>query len=455
MNIKHMCFAAVLAVIFNTGVQATQVLQLEGVWKSVGYGRIVVFKNGSVDMYHTTGISCTKDETIPSEQASHLINRINVTEQEKLSHYLSSGYTRFDYTALPGLPDNCTDKPNHDPEYNFDVFWHAYNENYAFFELHEVDWAGAYEKYRPRITADTSSEELFAVFSEMLTPMNDGHVNVVDFDLEQHFNAGQLGTISNLIKKDPKNKHIEDVDDAKAVKLIKKVITKKYLKETKKSVLNNGILTWGWASKNIGYISIDSMQGFGPEDITGVQRMGIIDRAMDQILTDLKRAKGLIIDARWNGGGADPNGLAIAGHLTDKNLLATVKKTWLGDHYAAPQEIFIPTHVNERFTGPIAYLQSQDSFSATEIFTMAMQAIPNVTSFGENTGGALSDILAFTLPNEWLVTISNEAYLAIDGKSYEGVGLPADVSVPVLEDDTLESYLIRVTDTAIDFLNKQ
>lgn len=454
ITIKQISVAAILAAAFNTGVQATPVSQLEGIWKAVGYGRIEVFKDGAMEMYHTTDISCTKGETIPREQADHLINRIDISEAGKLSHYFTSGYTRYDYTALPALPENCVDKPNLDPEYNFDVFWHAYNDNYAFFDLHGVDWGAVYKKYRPQITKNTSGDDLFEAFSAMLAPLNDGHVNV-DTDTDQGFNAGELGTMSKLIRKPVENRHIEDVDAPEAVSMIKGIIAKEYLKGTQKSAMNRDIFTWGWAAKDIGYISIDAMSGLVSDEFTGVQRMGAVDRTMDQILTDLKGAKALIVDARWNGGGRDENGLAVAAHLTDRNLIATTKKTWLGDHYSDIQQVFIPTHVNERFTGPIAYLQSRDSFSATEIFSMAMQAIPNVTSFGENTGGALSDVLGFPLPNGWSATISNEAYLAIDGKSYESIGIPADVSIPVKEDDTLESYLVRVTDAAIEFLNKQ
>lgn len=51
-------------------------------------------------------------------------------------------------------------------------------------------------------------------------------------------------------------------------------------------------------------------------------------------------------------------------------------------------------------------------------------ALPNVTRIGTPTYGVLSDMLEKHLPNGWSFSLSNEVYLAVDGKLYEGLGIP-------------------------------
>jgi C-terminal processing protease CtpA/Prc len=86
------------------------------------------------------------------------------------------------------------------------------------------------------------------------------------------------------------------------------------------------------------------------------------------------------------------------------------------------------------------------------MFSMAMMAMPNVTSLGEPTVGALSDTHSVHLPNGWRVRMSNEVYKAIDGVVYEGVGIPVDIHLPPEEDSTLESYIRLGMDKAIALL---
>ena len=180
----------------------------------------------------------------------------------------------------------------------------------------------------------------------------------------------------------------------------------------------------------------------------------LVDETMNRIITDLDGAKGFIVDARWNGGGYDSNALHIAGHFTDQQLLAFTKRARKGDTLTPEQEIFIPWHAVEKFSGPVVYLCSRDTLSAAEIFSMAMMAMPNVTSLGEPTVGALSDTHSVHLPNGWRLRLSNEVYKAIDGVVYEGAGIPVDIFLPPEENSTLESYLRLGMDEAIALLQE-
>ena len=65
-----------------------------------------------------------------------------------------------------------------DPETNFEQLWTTFHHRYPFFALRNVDWTLQYETYRPKVTRETSDDELFDIFSHMLAPLNDGHVEL-------------------------------------------------------------------------------------------------------------------------------------------------------------------------------------------------------------------------------------------------------------------------------------
>src|SRR6185295_4952029 len=67
---------------------------------------------------------------------------------------------------------------NRDPEKNFEVLWRTFHNRYPFFELRDVDWRKQYDTCRPKVTSDTSDDELFDIFCRMLDPLDDGHVEL-------------------------------------------------------------------------------------------------------------------------------------------------------------------------------------------------------------------------------------------------------------------------------------
>ncbi|SVC72496.1 uncharacterized protein METZ01_LOCUS325350, partial [marine metagenome] len=58
-----------------------------------------------------------------------------------------------------------------EPEKNFEALWKTFHERYAFFKLRGVDWQKQYKTYRPKVTKDTTDEELFKIMCDMLKPL--------------------------------------------------------------------------------------------------------------------------------------------------------------------------------------------------------------------------------------------------------------------------------------------
>ena len=219
----------------------------------------------------------------------------------------------------------------------------------------------------------------------------------------------------------------------------------------------NGILTWGWAAPGVGYVNVAAMyMGSGKEEVATSlpTQIALVDEAMTRVIAELGRAKALIVDARFNTGGYDAVALRIIGYLTHERRLAFTKKAVEGGGYTNTQEVYFEPQGKRQFTGPVYYLQSDYTVSAAEIFSLAMMALPNVTRVGTPTYGVLSDSLEKKLPNGWSIGLSNEVYVAVDGKLYEGRGIPPTIEVKARTAGNFHERMRLDIDTALALIGK-
>jgi C-terminal processing protease CtpA/Prc len=77
---------------------------------------------------------------------------------------------------------------------------------------------------------------------------------------------------------------------------------------------------------------------------------------------------------------------------------------------------------------------------------------PHVVRIGENTQGVFSEDLGRLLPNGWKFGLSNEVYLTSDGKSFEGIGVPPDMEVPIFPKEDLTNGRDSALDKAREVL---
>jgi hypothetical protein len=390
-----------------------------GIWQMHGYGRVLDISPERLLTYDITDVSCVRRKEAEYDRITRSADRFTAFE--------TGGITRYSFERLAALPDRCREassQPVLDPVLNFWVLWHALRENYAFFELRRVSWDDMYARFRPRITASTTRESLFAIFSEMLAALNDGHVSL-EAD-GRSFSSGRFHAPYDSTSLDA-------------------FIVHDVLKDKARHGAN-GNLTWGWVSPGVGYVNVASMY-LGSMPLP--TQIALTDQAMSQVIADLGRAKALIVDARFNTGGYDAIALRIIGYLTRERRLAFTKKAVEGSDYTDPQEIYFEPQGKRQFTGPVYYLQSDNTVSAGEIFSLAMMARPNVVRVGTPTYGIFSDALAKKLPNGWTVGVSNEIYVAVDGNVYEGRGVPPNIEVTVPESVSFPDRMRLDIDTAL------
>jgi len=198
-----------------------------------------------------------------------------------------------------------------DAEKNFEELWKTFYERYPFFELRKVDWEKQYKTYRPKVTTETTDEELFDILCEMLDPLNDGHVGIT-------------------AKIDGKKRHFNPEKKPKFWQEFTKKEIKQLFKTSGKTLVANGFgrpkETDAWMlhycrSRSVGYLRILELED--------VRKRKLIS-ALEKISREFRELKGFVIDIRDCPGGDDSTAITIINRFCDRKRVAFHRKTKLG-----------------------------------------------------------------------------------------------------------------------------
>ncbi len=313
-------------------------------------------------------------------------------------------------------------------ELNFEVFWQTFEDNYAFFDLKGVDWKETYSKYRPKVTAETSDDELFKILSDMVRPLKDGHIHI-EGNNDNYFNEGG----------EPSVFHKEFNTDE---------LRSEFWKMVSNTLNINGfssIDSIGFeldGEKLFHYAKSDKIGYFRflRSDPTGASYTGQdllkIRQDMNIIFEDFKDLKALIVDVRLHRGGYGEFSNEVAARFSDKRTLSRYTQSRISGGEYEDFDSLVPHYIEMerayakgKFLKPVALLTNEGVGSAGEIYVMSMKQFPNVTSVGSNTAGILSFMYEFNLPNGWWVSLSNSRTYSADMELYEGTGIPVDYEV--------------------------
>jgi len=304
---------------------------------------------------------------------------------------------------------SCTDffmpsSPDDTPGNNFETLWLGFDKYYSFFTHKNIDWDQIYRQYRPRVTDQTSDEELFAIFSSMLSIFKDGHVTL----------HSSLGTYSydGWWKNYPLN-------------FDRDIILTCYLKGLYQNA--GGVFTYGRLTGEIGYIHISS---FASRERCYLE--------IDRILEELQTMKGLVVDVRGNGGGSTVNSDRIASRFADQKRLYQYIRWRNGpghDDFTEMEEVYIEPEGQQRFTRPVALLTNRGVFSTAEAFVLAMRVFPRVTVIGDYTGGGSGNPIYRELPNGWVYRLSRWQSFTPSREIYEEIGLRPDIRLDISGED--------------------
>ena len=430
---RFLPIGAVVTVLGTSSLTAQQPASAVGLWQTEGYGLVFDVRQDSVIGHEITKVSCiptTRAVTRPTPPAG------------ALAAFGQAG-TPVTYLVLPGKTPNdarvhlayaasdmivhridrkpavCEAPTPNTALSNFDVFAQTWAEQYGFFREKQVDWAAVVAANRSRVTDATTPEQLFDILSGMISPLKDAHSYIGAPAINKRFGG---------VRKTPSFLETREARDS-AYALVSAYLTSPLQR------FCEGRVEFGMLGPDVGYLRIRGFSGY-TKDGAFETGLAALEAGLDTAFANTRGWKGLVIDVRINGGGADPYGIAIARRLTATPYTAYVKQARSdpGDptKWTEEQPSVVQPSTRPSFRGPVVELTGVQSISAAETFTQAlMNRKPKILRVGETTQGVFSDVLGRALPNGWRFGLANERFVT-DGKSFDNVGIVPDVAVESL-----------------------
>ncbi|MBQ4820768.1 S41 family peptidase [Aquimarina sp. MMG016] len=389
---------------------------INGFWLSEELGYILEFTDGKDVVYNINSAGCAiaDDDFELEDFVPNLVsgNELILTTDLNESDF---EFTRLSNQNPTCLPDQIADTD--DPKVNFDHFWNIFNDYYAFFEARNVDWS-QYESLRDQVTTDN----FYDILEELVVLLEDGHVSIIDDENGIEIDSG----LPKLLEKFNENLSgdliVENGDDVgelfnqKATTIVTEYLGGDFEIDERRNIV------WGLINDTVGYVNILTMAGYGSDFSNEMSTLNLI---LDTMMNDISASgvSKLIIDIRLNGGGHDTAALDIVSRFMDQERFLYTKKFRLGDSFTEKRAVSVGPKGDFQFTGDIVLLTSPASISAADLFALCMKDLPYVTIVGENTAGALSNVLSHTLPNGAEIGLSNEVYEDPQGVIFEVVGI--------------------------------
>ena len=304
--------------------------------------------------------------------------------------------------CLPLLLGGCIREEEYDntPQGNFDALWTIIDEQYCFLDYKQIDWDAVYDRYRPLITPDMSSDGLFEVLGNMLAELKDGHVNLSS--------ASNTARYWNWYLDYPRN--------------FNEALVESYLGRDYRI---GGGASYTILDDNIGYIYYGDFSS------------GIGEGNLDEMLLYLSICNGLIIDVRGNGGGNLTTATKLAARFTNDKVLTgyILHKTGKGhSDFSDPEPIYLEPSNSIRWQKPVVVLVNRHAYSATNDFINSMRYLPLVTLMGDKSGGGSGLPFSSELPNGWGVRFSASPHLDAEGQHIE-FGIDPDIKLDMDTDD--------------------
>lgn len=332
-----------------------------------------------------------------------------------------------------------------EPLKNIDALCELFEVNYASFDEKNINWQSVCQKSQKRVSSNTSDKELFEIMTEILKPLNDGHVTLKAKEINSSFSASRESRIMTELKTIPKTKRKE---------LFKKSINNTLKQNGFKTITELGPKFRGeklfeyTSNETVGYLryyrSFSKFVG-----ITGPS----LDSQLDKIFNSFKDLDAIIIDIRFNIGGDDKFSKKVAGRFLNKPIIGFYKQTRKNGEFGELDTVMLKPNGKEPFLNKVVLLTNDRTVSAGDVLALMMSQVSNVTIIGEPSNGSYSDLYEKKLPNGWMVSLSNQRYLSADKVNYEGLGTPVDILAKntILDiENNSDSVLLR----ALEFLNE-
>ena len=316
------------------------------------------------------------------------------------------------------------------PTNNFEQFWKTFDEHYGMFEVKNVDWNAIHDQFRPKINDQMTDAELYEVLSNMMTLLNDNHLNLYPTNGDLPVFPGGVLSYRNGQLEIVKVQEDYDIE-----------VAKKYTTGYEQVTDNIG---YGKLAGDLVYINVKGTDGLKD-----------VEKQMENIINNIADAKGVVLDIRGFYGGYDPVCQYMAGcFASSKKLYMTTRKRNGPAHtdFTETSEWYVEPRSSGPYTKPVVVLTSRFTQSAGETFLLALRQFEHVKTLGDTTAGSFSDNPNFEMYNGWMFSVSVGDYRAPGGVSYEGIGLAPQQFLKNSKEDLLNNQDI-VLEKAMNLLN--
>ncbi len=304
----------------------------------------------------------------------------------------------------------------------FDYLVDRFDRHYPSFGYKGVDWRAQRTTYRPRAARARSQDELIAVVREMLQPLRDLHVFLID----------------------PRGQTVATFQPTRVANFEKS--------------------RWERALRDATYV--EKSRALGEANVGGYPYLfigswaGSVDVAsLDLALARLRvrEASGFIIDVRANAGGDDATAMQFVSRFVEQPFAASfvqVRNGPLHDDLDTPLARMVSPRGPWQYTRPLVIIAGRAAFSASESFVAAMRTLPNVTVIGDTTGGASGSPETFVLGGGWRFTVPRWIEYGPDHMPIEGKGVAPTLPI-AWNPMTYDSERDPLIDAAVGILGER
>lgn len=307
----------------------------------------------------------------------------------------------------------------------FDEYATLVQEKYAMLDFKNVDINSLKNSLKGRITNSTSQKELFEILGEITKSLRDGHSSLIEdqgnpntlsagFDLEEGYPPGIDGAI--LV-----NNYIGNEVNSE----IKTLLTGEQAFR----------VVWGTLPQNreIGYIWIPSWN------------VEISDAELEQIFSDIKNTKGLVLDMRGNTGGDPALATKFASYFIDKPVYTGYERFKTGpgpDDFSDSHITLQPSGSASKFLKPVMVLTDRNVYSASTTFLYSIDPVERIKTVGQRTGGGSGSVADGYLANGWYWSLSTSEFIDAQGRHLDD-GVEPDIPVVLNVEDTTKDEVIE------------
>lgn len=286
-----------------------------------------------------------------------------------------------------------------DPVSVFESCWQFYDRQYPYFELKGIDWDQVYDTYRPRISSETSDQQLAEILNEMMRELQDYHVYLDGDENINFFNSSYTAVrLQSYQQDEPQPQEVFNTfPDFRQV--------------------SSTTTFYESPSNDIAYV-----------EITGFDRN---NGNFGQVLNAVQGKKGIIIDIRRNGGGSSSAMEEVAAYFTNEQIMYAEERYRISsdrNEFTEWYPLIVDGTSTSNYNKPVVLIISQSTGSAAERFASIMKEFPQVTLIGDTTFGGSGGILEYPLSNGWICTSSFKQVRRANGEYIEFSGIAPDIT---------------------------